>query len=168
MSKRAYRLFQSGLASLTLFIFGASLYFQYMLHLTPCPLCLMQRLCVFFVLFFALIGLGLCTLKRAQHVLCSQIFFAFSGVFFAVRQLYLQSLPADLAPACLPDLNILIHYFPWSDVLRALFLGSGNCNEVTWRWLGLSMPLWALLYFLFTAILSMLAYCLLEKQGSHH
>jgi disulfide bond formation protein DsbB len=77
-------------------------------------------------------------------------------------------LPADLAPACLPDLNILIHYFPWSDVLRALFLGSGNCNEVTWRWLGLSMPLWALLYFLFTAILSMLAYCLLEKQGSHH
>ena len=77
-----------------------------------------------------------------------QIGFALLGIFFASRQLWLQSLPPNDVPACLPGLDILIHYFPWRDVGHALFWGTADCAEVTWTAFGLSMPFWSLLYFL--------------------
>ncbi len=54
MSKRTYRQIQGLLLLITVFVLFASFYFQYVLGLEPCPLCLMQRICVFLLmaLFF--------------------------------------------------------------------------------------------------------------------
>lgn len=152
MSKRNYRSIQAVLLLLTLIVVGFSFYFQYVVGLQPCPLCLMQRLCAFLLGMFCLMGLCLSTLKRGRFVAILQMFFATSGLFFASRQLWLQSLPAEQAPVCLPGLEILIRYFPWQDVAHALFWGSGECAEVSWQWLGLSMPAWAALYFFFVLV----------------
>jgi disulfide bond formation protein DsbB len=87
-----------------------------------------------------------------------QCFFACAGLFFALRQLWLQSLPAGTAPACMPGLDILIRYFPWQDVAHALLWGSGDCAESTWNFLGISMAGWSAVYFSFMALSTLYLY----------
>jgi protein dithiol:quinone oxidoreductase len=156
MNKLTLRRIQNFNTLLTLFILFASFYFEYVLNLTPCPLCIMQRICVFLLL--AIMGLSLQTLKRAHLIALSQIFIAGAGLYFALRQLWLASLPPGNAPACMPGLDVLLHYFPWQTVVKALFLGTGDCGAVNWRMLGISMPGWCALYFLFIMIMGSLFY----------
>jgi disulfide bond formation protein DsbB len=37
--------------------------------------------------------------------------------------------------------------FPLSEALSMIFQGSGECAEVHWQFLGLSMPGWTLIWF---------------------
>ncbi len=156
MTKFAYRKIQSFLAIITLFVLFASFYFQYVLGLQPCPLCLMQRICVFLLL--GIMGLSLGTLKKAHFVSLLQIIVACAGLYFSLRHLWLQSLPAGQAPACMPGLDVLIRYFPWQTVVHALFWGAGDCAESNWSFMGISMPGWTALYFLFMAITGLILY----------
>ncbi|PJD95331.1 MAG: disulfide bond formation protein B [Legionella sp.] len=145
MTKLHYKKIQYLLVVLTALALFFSLYSQYVLGLEPCPLCITQRICVFILLGFMSLSLG--TLKKAHVISLLQVFIATAGLFFALRQLWLQSLPPGTAPACMPGLNILMHYFPWQDVAHALLWGSGDCAEVSGQWLGLSLPAWSALYF---------------------
>lgn len=137
---------------------SASFWFQYGMGLAPCPLCIMQRLCVALLL---LSGLVLCVSKRPMLRVFSWLFqmlMALAGIFFAARQLWLQSLPPANLPACLPDLSLLLRYFPLQDVLHALFWGSGDCAEKEWSWLGISMPGWVLFYFIGVLLVSLVLF----------
>lgn len=156
MNKLAYKKIQRFLALITFLVLFASFYFQYILGLQPCPLCLMQRVCVFILL--GLLGLSLGTLRKAHLICFIQIVISCAGLFFALRQLWLQSLPAGNAPACMPGLDILIRFFPWQTVARSLLWGSGDCAEVIWSMWGISMPGWAALYFCFMTGMSLLLY----------
>ncbi len=80
MTKITYRKIQLLLTIITLFVLFSSFYFQYVVGLQPCPLCLMQRICVFLLL--GLMGLSLATLKKAHWVSLLQIIFASAGLFF--------------------------------------------------------------------------------------
>lgn len=150
MTKITYRTVRFFLGLVTLAVLFFSLYSQYALHLQPCPLCLMQRLCVFLLL--GVMGLNLGTLKRAHLLSLLHVLISCAGLFFALRQLWLQSLPAGSAPACMPGLDILIRYFPWQDVARSLLWGSGDCAEHVWSFWGISMAGWSALYFLFMVL----------------
>ena len=49
-------------------------------------------------------------------------------------------------------LNYMLETMPVFDVLREVFYGSGECADVHWTFLGLSMPGWTFLWYLaFTA-----------------
>lgn len=131
---------------ITLFVLLCSFYFEWVKGLQPCPLCLMQRFCVMLVLITS----ALLMLRRpGKRTLLSvvQCLVALAGLYFAGRQLWLQSLPPDQIASCLPTMDVLMRYFPWRDILHALFLGAADCGEITWQWLGISMPGWVLLYF---------------------
>jgi disulfide bond formation protein DsbB len=52
------------------------------------------------------------------------------GGGFAIRQLWLQSLPADQVPSCGPDLSYMIEAFPLGDLLAAMTSGTGDCAVV--------------------------------------
>lgn len=166
MSKFAYRRWQILLTLLSLFVLASSIYFQYVKGLQPCPLCLMQRLCVLLLFMFCFIGVAVQSLRGGKIVAWLQFVAAAGGLFFAGRQLWLQSLPAGQTPACMPGLDILIHYFPWQDVLRTLLWGTGECADNSWQWLGLSMPAWSALYFLFLLLASLALFWCLRKQLS--
>ncbi|HAZ7572471.1 disulfide bond formation protein B [Legionella sp. PATHC032] len=153
MKKLTYRKIQSFQAIITVFVIFASFYLEYAVGLQPCPLCLMQRICVFILL--GLMGLSLRTLKKAHIVSLMQFLVACAGLYFSIRQLWLQSLPSDQAPACMPGLDVLIQYFPWQTVAKALFWGAGDCAEVTWTMFGISMPGWAAMYFIFMSIMGL-------------
>lgn len=127
----------------------ASLYFEFVLKLMPCPLCIMQRLAVF-LLTISLFGWWYSKREKWQKLFIAiSLIFSSGGIFFASRQLYLQSLPADQVPACGPSLDFLIQYFPLQDIVHALFYGTGDCAKVKWTFLGGSLAFWSCMLFCF-------------------
>ena len=130
-------------------LLGYGYYSQYVDGLEPCPLCITQRF------FFFLTGaLGLIAFLHQPGLVASRVYggfgflFAAAGGTFAIRQLYLQSLPEDLVPACGPSLSYILESFPVMEALEVLMRGDGNCAEISWMFLGLSMPGWALIGFI--------------------
>ena len=163
MIRTHYRLWSCSLLIVTLSILITSFYFEYVQGLNPCPLCLMQRFCVMMLMLLLSANMFYTRPSVTTKILIAQMFFAGAGIFFALRQLWLQSLPADQIPLCLPGLGMMIHYLPWRDILHALFLGAGDCAEVSWTWLGLSMPAWSGIYFLGMLLATLLSYWQMRK-----
>jgi len=127
----------------------AYFYFQKHLGLLPCPLCVSQRVFAILTGFTALLsalhnppGVG----QKIYSVLIGLA--ALGGASISGRQVWLQSLPESEVPACGPTFGYLYEYFPMQDVLNAMFLGDGNCAEVHWQLLGLSIPAWTLVTFI--------------------
>ena len=65
----------------------------------------------------------------------------------AGRHVWLQNLPPDRVPECGPGLEYMLSAFPFVDALAMVFRGSGECAEVQWTFLGLTIPGWTLLVF---------------------
>lgn len=161
MSQKNYRTILFFLALLSFVVLGSSFHFQYVVGLQPCPLCLMQRLCVLLLLIIILFSFFA---VRTRLWLILHMSLASFGLFFALRHLWLQSLPLGKAPACMPGLDVLIRYFPWQTVAKALFWGAGDCAETNWSWLGISMPGWSALYFLLMLISGLWLFWRLRKR----
>ena len=126
------------------FALAGALVLEHALGLAPCPMCLMQRIWVILVGLVALIGLTHNARWGIYPMLSGTA--AIIGGGFSIRQLYLQSLPPEEVPACGPPLEWLLDG-PVSDLLVAMTQGTGDCAEVMWSFLGLSIPGWALLGF---------------------
>jgi disulfide bond formation protein DsbB len=166
MKKKSAFILQSILVTLSIVVLGTSFYLQYAKGLEPCPLCLMQRICVGLILVSSLFYIYLKE-THDRKLLWIQGFITLLGLYFALRQLWLLSLPSHAVPACLPGLSVLLHYFPWQDTVRALLWGSGDCTEIRSTWLGLTLPAWSALYFLITGILIFFTFRLRTGSKSH-
>ena len=129
-------------------LLGFGLYLQHVDGLDPCPLCIFQRV--------AFIALGLVFLLGALHnpgktgaivyaVLGGVA--AVTGAAIAARHVWLQSLPPDQVPACGPGLSYMLEQFTLMRMLEKVLAGSGECAEAGWRFLGLTIPGWSLLWF---------------------
>jgi disulfide bond formation protein DsbB len=125
---------------------GFALYAQHVLLLDPCPLCVFQRV--------AVIGIGVVALLATLHnpsgwgrrVYAAFVaLFALGGMGVAGWHVHLQNLPPSETPACGPGLDYMLENFPLGDALQMVFKGSGECAEVVWSFLGLSMPAWVLI-----------------------
>lgn len=142
----------------------ASMYYmQFVMDLVPCPLCITQRL---FMIALGLIGLVAALhhpKKLGQRVYAAiGLLFSAGGWFFAFRHVQLQNLPEDQVPACGPSLSYLMENFPLMDAIEVLLRGDGNCAEVVWTFLGLSIPGWSLVGF--SAITLVFVWQLLRRQ----
>lgn len=154
MSELSQRLLASrtinllGFLGCVLAMLGA-LYLQYAEDLEPCPLCVFQRVGVIAAgLFFLLAALhnpGSAG-QRTYGILAG--LGAIGGGIVAARHIWLQNLPADEVPACGPGLDYMLDVFPMRDVLSMVFSGSGECAEIDWTFLGITIPQMALLTFL--------------------
>jgi protein dithiol:quinone oxidoreductase len=148
---RAHRHAFNAAAALACFaMFGYALYAQFQLGLTPCPLCIFQRVAVAVLgvtfLLAALVPDGLRILGRVATGLIALV--AAGGAAIAGRHVYIQSLPADKVPACGSPLDYMFDVFPFMEVVRKVLTGSGECAKIDWTFLGLSMPAWVLILFL--------------------
>ena len=72
---------------------------------------------------------------------------AADGAAVAGRHVWLQNLPPGEVPSCGPGFDYIMESFPLSEALSMIFQGSGECAEVHWQFLGLSMPGWTLICF---------------------
>ncbi|WP_229794251.1 disulfide bond formation protein B [Arenicella chitinivorans] len=126
----------------------AYFYFQLELGLPPCPLCMFQRACLVGVAFFCLLGLIFKPKKIGSKLLAfGGLVSSATGLAIAGRQVWLQNLPADQVPECGPDLEFMLEAFPLMQTIETVLSGSGECAEIQWQLLGLSMPAWMVLVF---------------------
>lgn len=121
---------------------------QHIEDLEPCPLCILQR--------YAFIIVGLVALVAAMHnprgygrwfytgllILAAGI-----GAGIAARHTWLEHNPPQVYD-CGADLGFMVDTFPLAEALPMIFRGSGDCTEVAWRFLGLSIAEWSLIWFL--------------------
>jgi protein dithiol:quinone oxidoreductase len=131
-------------------LIGYALHTQINGGLLPCPLCIFQRI-AFAALGLAFLFGGLhaprgVAGRRAWAILVALV--ALVGTAIAGRHVWLQNLPADQVPACGPGLEWMLETTPVLGVMREVLTGSGECAEVDWTFLGLSMPAWSLAWFL--------------------
>ena len=123
-------------------------YLQYFQAQDPCPLCLVQRGFFYGVLAVFAIAALHSPARTGTIVYCTAATLLSAGGFgVAARQVWLQHLPKDQVPACGPDLFFMMENFPLSRMLEKLFMGSGQCAEVNWTFLGLSIAEWSLAWF---------------------
>jgi disulfide bond formation protein DsbB len=125
-----------------------ALYFQYGLHMHPCPLCITQRIFVFAVSLCALIAVLHNPAALGRRIYAGLgIITAGAGLAVAARHVWIQSLPEDQVPACGPGLAYMFDAFPLGDAINLLLRGDGNCADASWSLLGLSMPAWVAVCF---------------------
>jgi disulfide bond formation protein DsbB len=140
-------------------LIAAALFFQFSGGLDPCPLCISQRIMVLSVglimLAAALQNPGPGGVKAYAILGCVM---ALMGASISGRHVWIQQLPVGEVPACGPGLEYMFQYFPLTDTLKAMLIGTGDCAKVDWTLMGLSMPAWVLLCFLFLGALSLIQY----------
>lgn len=129
-------------------LIGFALFLQHVKGLEPCPLCISQRLVVIAIGLTALIG-ALHNPRRGGYKVYGLItaFFGISGAALAIRQLWLQQLPPEQVPSCMPSLQYLMDVLPFTEVVRIMLSGTGDCAQVQWVFLGLPIPGWTLVAF---------------------
>lgn len=134
-----------------------ALYLQHAQVLEPCPMCILQR--------YAFIGIGVVALVAAVHdprgamlkvYGALVIVLALAGAGVAARHSWLQRFPVETY-SCGADLGYLLNTLPLARALPAIFEGTGECSEVQWRFLGLSIPEWALVWFVIFGALAAIA-----------
>ena len=132
-------------AGLTLF---AIFYLQEYLGLDPCPMCILSRYIFFAIAAIALAGALHGPQRLALKVYASLIvLLAAAGIGVSARHSYLQHFPPKVE-TCGTDLEFLLNAFPISQALPKIFAGTGSCSKVAWKFLGLSIPEWAGIWFL--------------------
>lgn len=140
-------------------LLAAGYYFQFVMKLEPCPLCISQRIAIFFT--------GICFLCAAIHnpgkvgtrryaILGTAI--ALCGGSISLRHIWIQHLPPDKVPECGPGLDYVLKNFPLTQTIKLMLSGTGDCAKVTWMFMDLSMPTWTLIAFLMLAATSLLQY----------
>ena len=130
-----------------LLIFG--LYLEHVQGLEACPLCIFQRIAYTAIIFIALIG----AIHNPRNLLQNiykllMVISSITGAAIAGRQIWLQHLPPELVPECGPGLDYMFNVFPFGEALKMIFTGSGECAEVKWRFIGLSIAEWSLIMFI--------------------
>ena len=129
-------------------LMGYALYLQYGEGIEPCPLCMLQRICV--------TAMGVVFLVATFHnpgragagvYALLQLLIGGTGAAIAARQVWLQSLPKDQVPACGMGLNYMLETLPFTDAMRQVLEGSGECAEKGWEFLHLSIAGWTLVFF---------------------
>jgi len=140
------------LGSLALLGFG--LYLQHVVGLEPCPMCIVQR----YALVLVAVVAGLFCWFRGRGALMGGalvvVLLAGFGAFVAARQSFLQWYPPEMY-SCGRDFYGMIETFPLKRAIPMIFKGGGDCTQIDWTFLGLSIANWSFLNFLLIGVLAL-------------
>ena len=129
-------------------LIGYALYVQFVERLMPCNYCILQRI--------AFAGLGLVFLVGGLHAPSSArgrnayaalaLLAALVGIGIAGRHVWVQLYPPPMS-MCGAGLDFLAQMQGWPGAIRQVLTASGDCSNIDWKFLGLTMPMWSLLWF---------------------
>ena len=133
-------------------VLTAIFYFQQELGLEPCPMCILSRYTFITIAAVALVaaihGPSGVALKAYAAIVA---LLGLTGLGVSLRHSYLQHFPPKIE-SCGADLEFLLNTLPLSQAFPRIFAGTGSCSKVDWRFLGLSIPEWAGVWFLAFAV----------------
>lgn len=129
-------------------LLGYALFVQFQLGIQPCPFCIFQRICFATLGFVFLLG-GIHAPRAATARKCWGVlaFIAAAvGMGYAGRHSWVQLYPPEL-PSCGPGLNFIVEQHSWLGAAKRVLQATGDCSNIDWQFLGLTMPMWSLLWF---------------------
>ncbi|EGM69603.1 disulfide bond formation protein DsbB [Shewanella sp. HN-41] len=125
---------------------AAALYFQYVMKLDPCVMCIYQRLAVFGIFAAGIIGI------MAPQYLIVRILAALGwavsatwGLKLALALVDMQNNPSPFSTCSfLPDFPAWMPLHEW---FPAVMLPTGMCTDVPWQFMGVTMAEWMVVAF---------------------
>ncbi|MGB6976272.1 MAG: disulfide bond formation protein B [Gammaproteobacteria bacterium] len=151
MSKRLLSMRNSslGITLLAIGLLTTSYCFQYGGGLQPCPLCLVQRYSLMVIAVIFLLATWHNPKRMGSLIYASiGLLFAIGGALAAGRQVWLQQQPIGTSDTCIPGLDYLFAVLPTHKAISVILSSPSNCAEISWRFLGISMPGWSLFFFI--------------------
>ena len=149
----------AGLALCVSALLFAVLFMERHLGLAPCPLCVLDRMVIGVMALIFLLALLHRPGKTGQRVYAGlNLTFGIIGTALASRHIQLQNLPASETPDCTPDLAYMLETWPLTEILSTVFNTSGECAEVVWTFLGMSIPQQTLLLFIVLCVVCLMIF----------
>lgn len=146
-------------------LIGFALWLQYVAGLEPCPLCMIQRVC------FAAVGVVFLVAAIAgPHGFFVKVYgtlaalLAATGAGFAMRHVWLQWYPPE-TESCTADLFTQLQRLPFASVIERALYATGDCARVDWRFLGLSIAEWSLVWFVALLLWALVYLTRRQAQG---
>lgn len=143
-----------------------ALYAQHVLHLSPCNMCMLERIGV--------IALGVAFLLAALHNPRRPGAYAYAALVAlatlvaaaaAGRHVWMQLQPLGSLPSCGADFYSMLDMMPFTEVVQRIVTGGGDCQAITWTFAGLSMPAWVLILVVVTGAVGTTANLLLRRPA---
>ena len=122
-----------------------ALYAEHFLGLEPCPMCIFQRISTILLGLTFLLGCFSFNSRFSRLLIGSLILItSLSGILVASRHVWLQNLPPEKFPVVALVLILWSRILRLGEVFEMVFSGSGECANVDWSFIGLSMPAWVI------------------------
>ena len=138
---------------------GLAVTIQAQFNLEPCPLCVTQRI-IFIVigcLFLLFSFFSPNQFIRFTH-LTSLLIANIVGIIFAIKHILIQSKWIIVPAECGIDLDYMFENFPLTEAFSLLFKGTGDCSEIDWLFLGLTLRQLALIAYIMFGMLTFYIY----------
>ncbi len=132
---------------------GVGLYLQLVLEMLPCPLCIVQRYAFMLVAVLCLIALALSAAGMRVFAGLGSLA-ALGGAGIAIRHLWIKAHPT--VSCGIDPLVPLLNKLPFANWYPPLFAADGLCTTEYDPILGLSIPQWALVWFVVFALVTAL------------
>ena len=131
-------------------------YLQMVEYLAPCSLCILDRavvigLCIVFAL--ALLHNPRRTGRKIYATLAALL--SLTGIGICARHIWLQHQPKGDVPECGPGFWHMLENMPFKSFLDTIFNSTGDCADIQWQFLGLSLPELTLILFVVFLLLSL-------------
>ncbi|MFC3023448.1 disulfide bond formation protein DsbB [Vibrio zhugei] len=135
------------LFAFVVFFEGCALFFQHVLGLAPCVMCIYERIAMLGIGGAALIG-AIAPNNRVFRWVGLLLWggCTYKGVRLALEHVNLQFHPSPFTTCdrfvTLPSWLPLNDWMPW------MFKAYGDCGDIVWQFLSLSMPQWLVIIFI--------------------
>ncbi|WP_438863537.1 disulfide bond formation protein DsbB [Neptunicella sp.] len=130
----------------------AALYFQYVMDLAPCIMCIYQRTAIFGIMLSGLIGI-----LFNQNLLLRIVALTGWGIssvwggMIAYEHVDIQTAANPFFASCeiVPNFPAWLPLHEW---IPQIFAATGDCGDIDWQFMQLSMPQWMMAIFAFYAV----------------
>lgn len=133
----------------------SALYFQYVMGLAPCIMCIYQRTAIWGIFFAGIVGsLGNKNVVLRLIALSLWGVSAIWGLIIALEHVEIQSATLSFLYSCefVPNFP---SWAPLHEWLPFLFEATGDCGDINWQFFGYTMPqMMIVVYGSFTAVLA--------------
>ena len=119
-----------------------ALFFQYAMDLAPCIMCVYQRLAILAIIVAGFIGVAGYRLLLARIIAYTLwAVGAIWGLLIALEHVEMQENSGSLFFSCefMPNFPTWAPLHEW---IPSLFEATGSCGDISWQFLGYSMPQW--------------------------
>ena len=131
------------IASIASMSLGYAFYAEFYQHITPCPLCIAQRVIIGFIAILAFV-FAIHNPQNLVNKIYSLVLIALGafGVKTAAHHQWLMNLPPEQQPlSCGMPLDILFKKVPLHSFLHTVLQGDAECGKVTWIIFGATPPI---------------------------